>query len=432
MSLRLLLLVLLLTGASSSFAQGTTLVAGDIAFTGYNSDDNVVNGLTANDDFSFMLLRNIVSGTTIYFTDFGWAKGVDITGFQTAAPCGTSSGALSDGILMWSSTENMTYGSQVFIRCKQTPTANKGTLSLTQATYNSSVDYLNLATGGDQILAYQGSISSPILIAGFSMNGAWDATLGRCTFTSGTSTRPTALDTASCALAIIPEVDNARIKSTVVLTGDAKFDRANIHNAINWDVDDGTAFALPAAGLVFLPVNFISFSGKKEPTVITLEWMVGKEQHVKYYQVSKSLDGIIFSPVGSMDARGHSMYRWVDRDVTNSHQFYRIAAVDFDGTSKYSQVLNLTAELPGWKIKLSPNPVSTFADLSLALPTPEEIHIRVLDTRGTVISEQKADYTKGFHSVRIPLTGNVKPGFYIVQLRFSKSGQNLNRLFVKQ
>lgn len=41
----------------------TTLVAGDIAIVGYNSDD------PTNDDFSFILLKDISSGTTINFTD---------------------------------------------------------------------------------------------------------------------------------------------------------------------------------------------------------------------------------------------------------------------------------------------------------------------------------------------------------------------------
>ncbi|MDX1956395.1 MAG: hypothetical protein SFU20_12765 [Chitinophagaceae bacterium] len=62
----------------------TTLAAGDIAFTGYNADDNTVNGPSSNDDFSFILLKNITSGTSIYFTDFGWCSNTNA--FQTPNP----------------------------------------------------------------------------------------------------------------------------------------------------------------------------------------------------------------------------------------------------------------------------------------------------------------------------------------------------------
>ena len=51
--------------AASVSAAGTTLTTGDIAFVRYNAD-------TSPDDFSFVLLKAIVSGTEITFTDKGW------------------------------------------------------------------------------------------------------------------------------------------------------------------------------------------------------------------------------------------------------------------------------------------------------------------------------------------------------------------------
>lgn len=59
----------------------TTLAADDIAFTGYSCDDNTVNGGTANDDICFILLKNIMIGTIINFTDFGWHS--DASAFQS-------------------------------------------------------------------------------------------------------------------------------------------------------------------------------------------------------------------------------------------------------------------------------------------------------------------------------------------------------------
>ncbi|MCB0636771.1 MAG: hypothetical protein KDC54_09155, partial [Lewinella sp.] len=61
----LALAVGLLIGTSGLTAQ--TLNPGDSAFTGYHSDDD--------DDFSFITLTNIVSGTVIKFTDNGWISG---------------------------------------------------------------------------------------------------------------------------------------------------------------------------------------------------------------------------------------------------------------------------------------------------------------------------------------------------------------------
>ena len=238
----LCLLAFFIFYASSLFSQ-TTLVAGDIAFTGYNMDDNTVNGATANDDFSFILLRNITSGTIINFTDFGWRS--DAAAFQTANPCGPSTGAVSDGIIQWTATSDLTYGTQIRIRCRNNLSATQGSVTGIQATFNVATDYLSLTSAGDQIFAYQGTFAAPTLLAGISTNGPWDATLTNCQFSSGMSTLPAALSSNSYAVAITPEVDNARLKNSVMLTGTAATDRTAIHNAANWDVDDLNAFLLP-------------------------------------------------------------------------------------------------------------------------------------------------------------------------------------------
>lgn len=68
----------------------TTLVAGDIAFTGY------ISSHATTDAFSFVLLTNITSGTVINFTDNGWlSTNVFRTGEQTVT--WTSSTALTAG-----------------------------------------------------------------------------------------------------------------------------------------------------------------------------------------------------------------------------------------------------------------------------------------------------------------------------------------------
>ncbi len=52
----------------------TTLTAGDIAFIGSNTD----YPLSADDNVTFVLLKDIDAATTIIFTDMGWNDG---TGF---------------------------------------------------------------------------------------------------------------------------------------------------------------------------------------------------------------------------------------------------------------------------------------------------------------------------------------------------------------
>lgn len=387
----------------------TTLAAGDIAFTGYNADDNTVNGPSSNDDFSFILLKNITSGTTIYFTDFGWCSNTNA--FQTPNPCGASTGAVSDGIVQWTATTNMSYGSQITIRCRFTPSANYGTASGFQATYNFATEYVNLVIGGDQLYAYQGTLASPTLIAGMGMNGAWDATLSNCTFTSSASIIPAGLSTNDYAFNIVPEVDNARLKSSVTITGNAATDRAAIHNATNWDVSDVTAFALPAP-IVTLPVNFISFSAMHRDGSVKLIWEVAEEINLREYKVQRSTNGTQWDDLTAIPATRAAHYTWTDPNPGSGKAYYRICAVDLDGEMKYTRIVSLESGSIALKINLAPNPVREYADVNIGLPEKTDLSMHLVSANGLTIWTYQATLPAGAHVIRINGMDKFAPGVY--------------------
>ncbi|WP_445432570.1 T9SS type A sorting domain-containing protein [Chryseobacterium indoltheticum] len=123
----------------------TTLAAGDIAFTSY--DSSPLTGV--GDKFSFVLLTNISAGTTISFTD----RGYNGSGWQAA---GTSESAIT-----WVSGTAIPMGTEVHIVGLVSSTYNpvtsistpNGTVTLTDG---SSTNGLSLANTGDQIIAFQG------------------------------------------------------------------------------------------------------------------------------------------------------------------------------------------------------------------------------------------------------------------------------------
>jgi hypothetical protein len=89
-------LFLLFFSFQNSKAQ-TTLVAGDLAFSGYVSGGN---GTTISDRFSFVLLAPVTANTVIRFTDYGWRT--DLNAFSAGASLEseyvlTISGALPAG-----------------------------------------------------------------------------------------------------------------------------------------------------------------------------------------------------------------------------------------------------------------------------------------------------------------------------------------------
>lgn len=145
---------LVMLGGSVGHTQ-TTLSAGDIAFTMFNSTGGGSNASR----FSFVTLVDLSVGTTISFTDIGWNG----TGFR--ATIGASSNETS---ITYTTTTTVTKGTQITIGY----TSGTSTLAATAtggsvAFSSGSQSNINFTSPGDQILAYQGTFGSgAIFVAG--------------------------------------------------------------------------------------------------------------------------------------------------------------------------------------------------------------------------------------------------------------------------
>ena len=201
--------------------------------------DNTVNSASNDDNISFVLLRAITSGTQISFTDFGWRT--DAQAFQTALPCGASSGSVTDGIVTWTANTALPYGTVIHMNVRNNLFTNIGTISATQAAYNSTLSgplyYVSMSSvAGESVIAYQGTAASPTLITAVRMNATWSTTLNNCDYTPSDCSRPTALVGAN-SLLWGQVIGNGRLKPSIVLTGNRATDLATIYNIANWDFE---------------------------------------------------------------------------------------------------------------------------------------------------------------------------------------------------
>uniref|UniRef100_UPI003A8D8877 SprB repeat-containing protein n=1 Tax=Flavobacterium alkalisoli TaxID=2602769 RepID=UPI003A8D8877 len=196
-----------------------TLSAGDIAFIGYNTDDP--------DGFSFITLKEIPAGETIYFSEQGWSGTAWLPNAETH--------------LQWTTSFSLSSGTIVSIIETSTDTftvTGGGSVSIV---VNSGFSLV----AGDQVLAYQSSSgpapASPIFIAGvhgdynstnYNSTTHWNAT----TVNGGSeSVVPTGLINGVNCVSLFPgvtEINNAKYNGT--LTGTANDIRASINNYLNW------------------------------------------------------------------------------------------------------------------------------------------------------------------------------------------------------
>lgn len=401
---------------------------GMIAFTGYNKDDNTVNGAQSNDDFSFVLLQNIAAGTTIFFTDLGWT---DANAFQDPDACGAGTGAVTDGIISWTTAVPLNRGTQVRIRCRfpsaggttTAMSATVGTATGVKITKNSVGtginEYLNLGVAGDQIFAYTGTFAAPTLVAGIDMTAGWEALLGACDFTSANSRLPTALSTNNYAFTFTTEFDNGRLKETVKLTNpaNANTDRTNISTQTNWDFSDLTAFLLPG-NLFILPVNFTWIKAAERSSSVQVDFGVGAEDQIIEYQIQRSADGRVYSTIGTIPASRQSSYSWPDAQPIAGNNFYRIKAIELSGDTKFSTVVNINLSKTGkGGINVYPNAVrnSRFT-LQITNRPAGSYKLNLYSVTGQLVMTRALNHAGGSATQTVNVPASIQKGVYKLSL----------------
>ncbi|WP_298531517.1 T9SS type A sorting domain-containing protein [uncultured Algibacter sp.] len=205
---------------SGSFTcNATVLSAGDVAITGANADDP--------DEFSFVLLEDIVSGTQINFTDCGWIAAGNFRNFSFSNANGNTIG---EGFLTWTASRDLSCGTEIIITDTGSDTWSVSPLADGVAV--ESETNFALGAGGDQIIAFQSTTESPQFLFGFHFatpTGWTDAT------GSSSSAVPAGLTDGANAIAL--SQDNV-IYNYSVLADQSLILAATADNA-NWSGSNG-------------------------------------------------------------------------------------------------------------------------------------------------------------------------------------------------
>ncbi len=97
-----------------------------------------------------------------------------------------------------------------------------------------------------------------------------------------------------------------------------------------------------------LPVEWIDFSGiARENGSIELNWGTAYEVNNDRFEIERSADGLVFERIGNLAGAGSTdqkqTYSFVDDQVLNAKNFYRIRQIDFNGNFSFSNIIEVSA-----------------------------------------------------------------------------------------
>jgi hypothetical protein len=193
-----------------------------------------------------------------------------------------------------------------------------------------------------------------------------------------------------------------------------------------------------------LPVNLVSFTGKRVEKTNVLEWIVTDETQFAGYEVEKSIDGKKFGKIGQVKAVANeqsatTQYQFVDELISrdsdiSGNLYYRLKMVDraadgLDGSFAMSRIIAIKNDASQTQISgVYPNPLvnkTGFVDIRMDQAGSWETHI--LNTAGIILSARKLDLQKGVNKVRFDLKG-ILPGIHLI--KFENGVQQIVRKIV--
>lgn len=138
------------------------------------------------------------------------------------------------------------------------------------------------------------------------------------------------------------------------------------------------------------PVRFGSLKATPKNAGLQVEWQALQEAGVQKYVAERSANGTEFSAFAQVNALNiaKANYTVVDDKPNKTDNFYRIKAMDKDGSITYSSVLRVTAKTQA-DVTISPNPVKgNQFNLQLSGLDQGKYQVQLYDARGLLLQTQ--------------------------------------------
>jgi hypothetical protein len=186
-----------------------------------------------------------------------------------------------------------------------------------------------------------------------------------------------------------------------------------------------------------LPITLTSFEGINQGETNLLNWVVKSQQNNDFFTIERSVNGFSWELVGHIEGAGntdHEMY--YDLRDANPYfpvTYYRLKQTDFDGNSKYSDIISVSNFKSDSEFisSLFPNPSSGYATFVYSGRDFENpINVEVINEMGQVVySVTYLDIHKGMPATL--RTSDLATGMYQVVFTQGNVKQNQKLAILK-
>lgn len=154
---------------------------------------------------------------------------------------------------------------------------------------------------------------------------------------------------------------------------------------------DGAGYGMTEASNITLPAELIHFDASyiEDRDEVQIHWEAVSEVNLDYYTLEKSKDATNWESLGIHYPNASLKYQFLDRQPYDGISYYRLRYKDLDGKIGFSKIATIHIDNNDVEINISPNPSRQFVNISIHTTQKSEFTIRISDTSGKVVWEQR-------------------------------------------
>lgn len=225
--------------------------------------------------------------------------------------------------------------------------------------------------------------------------------------------------------------DSADLYRVIVATTSANLNNANCRST-----DPSTIITLNVLDCgIPLSTKFLSVSGKMVSDKATVRWTTSTEDGPISYDVEKSIDGVNYIAVGTVEGHGNTgaaqnEYSFFDPVSIQATASYRIKMRTADNKSTYSRIVQLSVDKHGFTFLSVVNPFRNELVFDINSDHDGVAKAELVDQWGKAVKRKTFEVREGINPLLFENTGILPAGVYV--LRMQMNGQVINKKVVRQ
>jgi len=187
------------------------------------------------------------------------------------------------------------------------------------------------------------------------------------------------------------------------------------------------------AAAAILPVELLSFTGKRVDNAVNLSWSTASETNNAYYTLLRSLDGEKFIAIGQVKGVGNSStnqnYSFVDEQAPEGTCYYQLKQTDFNGGVNALKTIAIAPMNSFVVTGVFPNPTHDELNVIVNVEGESTLQVNISDMIGKQWSNFNTTRNGNGNTLTMDLE-SLPSGIYLLSVT-DESGKTFKSKFIK-